>query len=172
MGEQQAQKRAKWIPFFNIIDKVSDICITATLIMVLVVVMTQILGRLISMPVPWTEEVSRYAFIWMMFIGIAVSMRRSDSARVTVLIQLFPKAGKIIAKYLYVIISIGFFIFMIIAGYQLVAQQVSMNEVGTAVLMPMWLIGISLPISGIMGILCTLGNLIIDPEILEGGNGL
>ena len=169
MRQQENAKQPALKPLFDMLEKVTNVVITIALLMVLVVVMVQIVGRLLNKPVPWTEEMSRYAFIWMMFIGIAVSMRRSEAARVTVFVEMLPKAGKVFVKYLYLIISIAFFVFMIITGCQMVGQQISMNEQGTAVLMPMWLIGVSVPVSGVLGILCTLGNLIMDPAILEGG---
>ena len=166
--EVETKKESRLAPFFHVLDKVMDVVVTAALIGVMLVVVAQIVGRLINMPVPWTEEVSRYAFIWMMFIGVAASMRRSDAARVTVFIQLLPRAGKAVAKYLYLAISILFFLFMIVTGGQLVWQQIFMNEMGTAIMIPMWLIGICLPVSGVLGIVCTIGNLIMDPQILEG----
>ncbi len=172
MEHQTKNKKSNIVKFYSVFDKIWDILISFAIILVIIIVIIQILARFFDIAVPWTEESSRYAFIWMMFIGTALSMRKSEAARVTFFINMFPKAGKIITKTLYIVISAGFFIFMVISGAELVKQQIVMNEVGTAILMPMWLIGICLPVSGILGIISLVGNVLLDPELIDGGEVL
>lgn len=171
MEQQKKSDKSTVTVFYSAFDKIWDVFISIAIILIIIIVIIQILARFFNIAVPWTEESSRYAFIWMMFIGTALSMRKAEAARVTFFINLFPKIGKKITKILYIVISAGFFIFMVVSGVQLVEQQIMMNEVGTAILMPMWLIGICLPVSGILGIISLIGNVLLDPELLDGGEG-
>ena len=62
-----------------------------TVAAIVVVVLIQVVGRLMNSPFSWTEELTRACFIWMVFAGVAASIRHADAARVTVLLNYFPK---------------------------------------------------------------------------------
>ena len=57
---------------------------------ILVVVLLQVASRLLGAPVSWTEEATRYLFVWMIFLGLAAGFRTVESARVTVFIAMMP----------------------------------------------------------------------------------
>ena len=58
---------------------------------------------------------------------------------------------------------------MFYTGLELVVQQYTMNEMGAAWMIPMWLVGLFMPLSAMMGILGVAENLILHPHLLEGG---
>lgn len=162
------KKNTKLRSFFTIIDKIFDFLITFILFALFAIVIVQIVGRIIGKPVSWTEEASRFLFIWMMFIGLAVSFRRAESSRVTVFLDMMPDSFKRYSKYLYTVVNIGFFIFMFFTGVFLVKQQIAMNELGAAILMPMWLVGLCVPTSAILGIISSIQCFIDAPELIDG----
>lgn len=166
------EKNHKNIPlslFFHIVDKISELVLFVTLGGLFLVVLIQIAGRILGIPAPWTEEGTRFLFLWMMFIALAYGFRYSESARVSLLVNMLPKPLKKATGFLYIICTIGFFLFIVIFGISLVQQQVQMKEMGAAILIPMWIIGISVPISGVLGILSVIQSLIEQPEKIFGG---
>jgi C4-dicarboxylate transporter, DctQ subunit len=126
---------------------------------ILVVVLVQIVGRLGGRPLPWTEELTRGLFIWMIFIGMAASMRRADAARVTVVVQWLAPALRRIAVPVYLAACLGFFALMAWTGIGLVRQQVMMNETIATLGLPSWVIGAVIPVSALVAIACTLASL-------------
>lgn len=154
--------------FFNIVNKIFDLLAIISTAMIFVTVLIQIIGRISSHPAPWTEEGTRFLFIWMIYLGIGIGFRKGESARVTNFLKWMPGFVRKASKWIYVITSVGFFIFMLITGIQLVVQQVSMNELGSALMIPMWIVGICVPLSAFLGILGILENLLLYPELLEG----
>lgn len=153
--------------FFEGINKIADILGVLVAIGIFVIILIQIVGRLIRKPAPWTEEATRFLFIWMIFLGIGMGFRRCESTRFTFLIEYMPSFMKRFSKWIYILFSIGFFIFMIIYGFDLVQQQINMNEIGSAFMIPMWLVGISVPFSGIIGILGVIENVLLYPDLIE-----
>jgi C4-dicarboxylate transporter, DctQ subunit len=125
---------------------------------IVVVVLLQVVGRLANSPVPWSEELTRALFIWMVFIGMASSMRAADAARVTVLLIYWPFARRL-ALPIYLAGCLGFFALMIWTGYGLVHQQVVMNESIATLAMPSWVIGIVMPLSAIIATVGTVASL-------------
>jgi C4-dicarboxylate transporter, DctQ subunit len=126
---------------------------------ILVVVLVQIAGRLGGRPFPWTEELTRGLFIWMIFIGMAASMRRADAARVTVAVQWLAAPLRRIAVPVYLAACLGFFALMAWTGIGMVRQQVVMNETIATLGWPSWVIGAVVPVSALVAIACTLASL-------------
>jgi len=46
-------------------------------------------------------------------------------------------------------------------------QQVNMNEMGSALMIPMWIIGASVPVSGILGIIGVVESLVLHPHAVD-----
>ncbi len=132
---------------------------------IVLVVLMQIASRLGGRPFPWTEELTRALFIWMIFIGMAASMRRADAARITVALQW--RALRRIAVPVYMAASLGFFALMAWTGISMVRQQVMMNETIATLAWPSWVIGSVVPVSALVAIACTLASLRDSRHIIE-----
>lgn len=171
VSETQARPdRSKWERFFKAVNRVPDVLAAICIASMLVSVMIQIITRLIGRPVAWTEEATRYFFIWVIFLGIAAGFRYSESARVTFFINLFPKPfRKRVAPAIYVIVTVGFFLLMLVTGTDLVMQQIKTTEMGSALRIPLWFVGICVPISAALGILGVLEAILLHPETLGMG---
>jgi C4-dicarboxylate transporter, DctQ subunit len=126
---------------------------------IVLVVLVQIAGRLGGRPFSWTEELTRALFIWMMFIGMAASMRRADAARVTVALQWLTRPLRRIAVPVYMAACLGFFALVAWTGISMVRQQVAMNETIATLGWPSWVIGSVVPVSALVAIACTLASL-------------
>lgn len=63
--------------------------------------------------IPWSEEISRFAFVWFVFFGAAYAARLSAHNRVMIQFKLFPKIVQDIAMIVTDLIWIGFNLVMI-----------------------------------------------------------
>ncbi len=126
---------------------------------IVVVVLAQVAGRLLDRPFSWTEELTRACFIWMVFMGMAAGMRQADAARVTVLLTYLPRPLQRLALPVYLLFSLGFFGLMAWTGLGMVMQQLRMNETIATLGWPSWTIGMVVPLSAVVAIVCTLASL-------------
>lgn len=147
------EKKSALFKFFRIVDKLENIVLIVMVVGMILTILLQIIGRVSGRPAAWTEETSRYLFLWMMFIALAAGFNRAESSRVSIFLTMGPKWLKKFSEILYAVIVTGFFVFMIVYGTVVVQQQIAMNEMGTALQIPMYLIGICVPISGVLGII-------------------
>jgi TRAP-type C4-dicarboxylate transport system permease small subunit len=140
------------------LERLTDaICCLAAAGTVLVV-LAQVVSRLLGAPISWSEELTRALFIWMVFMGLAASMRSADAARVTVFLQALPRSVRRLSLPIYLSCSIGFFILMAWMGGRMVRQQLAMNESIATLGWPSWVIGLVIPVSAAIAILCTLAS--------------
>lgn len=123
------------------------------------VVLAQVVSRLLGAPISWSEELTRALFIWMIFIGMASSMRTADAARVTIFMESLPRILRRLALPIYLFFSIGFFALMAWTGVSMVRQQLMMNETIATLGWPSWVIGLVIPVSAVLAILGTLESL-------------
>lgn len=134
---------------------------------VLLVVLLQVSSRLLGFPVSWTEEATRYLFVWMIFLGLAAGFRTVETARVTVLIAMMPNMIRRLSLPIYVVSSVVFFALMGWTGYFLVQQQLMMNETAATLAVPMWLIGTIMPLSSILAVLAIIESLRTRRDLIE-----
>ena len=146
-SETRSTPATRVLVFFT--DGVCGIAVAA----IVCVVLTQVAGRLLGMPFSWTEELTRACFIWMVFSGIAASIRHADAARVTVLLQYFPRFIRRQALFIYAACSLIFFTLTIWTGWYMVRQQVVMNEQIATLGWPSWVIGMVVPASAALSVL-------------------
>lgn len=152
------RKRSKLAVFFDVVNKLEDIVLGILVTGMVAVIMIQIIGRITGHPFPWTEESSRYLFLCMMFVALAAGFSKCESSRVTLFLQIGPAWLKKLSEILYAVFVIAFFVVMLIYGWEVVQQQIDWEEMGTALLIPMWIIGICQPIGAVLGIIGTLQN--------------
>lgn len=164
---EQKIKDSPLSKFFSLVIALENFFLCVMMVGMVCVILIQILGRVLSNPFPWTEEMSRYMFLWMMFVALAAGFNKAESSRVTILLQYCPKWIKKFSEILYVGIVIAFFLFMIVWGMEVVKQQLMFNEMGTALLIPMWVIGICQPVSGVLGILGVVNSLLFHKDKIE-----
>jgi TRAP-type C4-dicarboxylate transport system permease small subunit len=140
-------------PFDKVIRALTDVVAGIAAFGILVVVLLQVASRLLGAPIPWTEEATRYLFVWMVFLGLAAGFRTVVTARVTVFIALAPRLFGRLAVPIYVGSSVLFFVLMAWTGYDLVSLQLMMNETAATLAIPMWVIGMVMPLSALLAIL-------------------
>lgn len=123
---------------------------------------TQVVTRWIGVSVAWTEEMTRFACIWLIFLGSAILADRSEHIAVTILDSLLK--GKALAV-LNVLRKLCFLVFSVVivkVGFDaaaMVARQTSPN-MGIA----MNIMYISIPIGSILTALYIVASVIAPPH--------
>ncbi len=89
--------------FFNVVNKAFDALAALSTALIFVIVLIQIAGRTSGHPAPWTEEGTRFVFIWMIYLGLGIGLNqlleyfRSDA----------KKALRVIALTVFIIIIVA-----------------------------------------------------------------
>jgi len=148
--------------FFGIAEKIELAIGGVCLATLFVVVLIGIVSRLLNINAAWYEETTRVFFLWMMWVGVGAGFNHSESSRVTILVNAFPEMGQKICHALYYIFNFFMFGIIIWFGFRSAMQQAQMGEMGSALRIPMWLVGIAVPIGGIFGLIGTLNTLLFE----------
>ena len=148
--------------FFTAAERIELIIGGFCLAALFLVVLIGIASRLLNVNAAWYEETTRVFFLWMMWAGVGAGFNHSESSRVTFVVNKLPVSGQKICHVLYYVLNFFMFAIIIWFGFRSALQQARMGEMGSALRIPMWLVGIAVPIGGIFGFIGTLNTLLFE----------
>lgn len=114
--------------FFKAIDILLGIMMA---IMVVFVFLNVVLRFIFNTGLASSEEISRYTFVFMTFIGAIVAMKESEHLSVDMLVKRFPKHGQRISS---VIVNLIIIVMMAILTVGSVRMVIQSSDAQTAVL--------------------------------------
>jgi len=137
------------------IQKLTEMVIIVIFSVLIVSCILQVFTRyVLNNSLSWTEELSRFCFIWVNILGATVCLRNNSHARVTALTDLLPvKVQKFLGYFSKIIVVIVACV-MMIEGIRVI-QAVS-SQISPALMWPMPIIYSSVPIGGFVILLDTI----------------
>lgn len=148
----------------NILDKLEKIIlgILAILFAVMVIALFyQIIMRFIFKSAnTWSEELTRYSFIWMSMLGSSLATRRSRNMDVDFIVNLMPKTLKKINSVFTKTLIIAFILVIIVYGFNLVS--ITFKQLSPGLRLPMAYMYASIPVGGILMLIFTLEIIVND----------
>ena len=136
------KKALKWLddsfePFFIVI-----LLFSMSIIIVLQVFMRYVMQSAL----PWSEEIARYMFIYLMYLGISYGVRRNRHLRVSAFVNLFKGSGKKILVILADVLFLIFAVMVVMKSSDVVAMQRRLGQITASIGMPMSYVYTGVPI--------------------------
>ena len=117
-------------------DKFEEHLLIGTLVFNVLLIFSQILMRTIfNYSLSWTEELSRYIFIWQTWLGTSIALKYKQHIRVEILVNF---------------IWISFSTFLLYAGILLCKSMIARNVLSSGMRIPLVFIYSCLPISSLI----------------------
>ncbi len=94
----------------------------------------------------WSEELGRYLFIWMTWLGTGYAVRQKRHLRIEMLADLFQERGKLLLDIFAMTIWCGFTIFLIVKGSTITSMVWRREQYTAALEIPMAFAYASVPV--------------------------
>ncbi|HAR52601.1 TRAP transporter small permease [Roseovarius nubinhibens] len=141
---------AKTVQAFNRFELVFS---NLSLALLVVVLGLQVFFRyVLHTGLSWSEEISRFAFVWFVYISASLAAQRGTHIRVTLFIGWFP-GGRQIALLLADAIWIAFNACVVVAGILLIQRTLAYPVYSTSLFLPLAWIYSVIPLSHALMIL-------------------
>lgn len=137
-----------------------------TLIMLLQVVCRYFFRTSLS----WSEEITRYMFIWAGFISVSYCTKKCLSIKIEQFVALFPRRGRAIFKVVNHTIELIFFFYMIPFAYSYMMSAVESGQRSPACGIPMYYIQAAPLVSFILVAFRIIQRWIIEFRVARGEN--
>lgn len=112
---------------------------------------------------PWSEEVSRYALVWLTFIGASYGIKRGIHVAVEALVLALPPHGRRVLKTLSCLLMA--LLGVVLAVYGLKLAQVNMGQLSPSLHIPIGLVYAALPVGGVLILIHALALLAPAKEV-------
>ncbi len=118
-------------------------------IMVATVILQVYFRFVLGDPLSWTEELARYAFVWITFLGAAVAYRHGSHIVVETILVLLPRGAQLALAWVVDALMVTALLVLLVQGLGIV--EATANVEATMLQVPMSWIYASVPVSaGIM----------------------
>lgn len=132
-----------------------------------IVVFLQVVFRLISGSLPWSEELARYMMIYMVYLGASVGVRMKNHIAVEFVANQLPGKGRTIVDIIADILML--ICFAVIIHFGLNVVEVTMMQKSPVLRIKMGYIYFSVVLGGILMCLQTVVNLVASVRNLITG---
>ncbi|HSJ36579.1 MAG TPA: TRAP transporter small permease [Planococcus sp. (in: firmicutes)] len=131
------------------------------------VIFLQVVMRQFDSSLSWSEELARYSFIWLVYIGISYGVKKDRHIKVDVLLLVLKNKGKIILTIIANLLFMAFAIFVIRYGFDIAMQLLNFGQKSPANQIPMGLIYLAAPVGMGLTLIRLVQNLIKQIKALK-----
>ena len=158
----------------RVLNKLSDIVnflvehvIAILMGLMTVVVFLQVVFRLISGSLPWSEELARYMMIFMVYLGASVGVRKKNHIAIEFVANQLPGKGRTVVDIISDLLMLV--VFAVIIHFGLNVVRVTMMQKSPVLRVRMGYMYFSIVLGGILMCLQTVVNLITSVRNLAAG---
>lgn len=152
VAEQEREWHQRLPLFFRVVDTVVKTVMVVLLVVLVVAVGANVFGRFVlNQSLAGSDELARFLFIWVIFLGAALAHLHNEHIAVTVFVERLPRALQRWAVVLQELI-----ILLVVVALLLSAREVMATSPGSSALLgvPLTLVNFSVPFcAGLMGII-------------------
>ena len=129
-----------------------DLAIFVAVLGMVIFIVIQVGSRLAGQSVPWTEELSRFLFLWTTYLGMAAGFRQGNHPSFGLLGALLPPAGQRALTLVTPVAAAVFFGIVSVYGFGLLRQQISFGEMSPILRIGMWVTTLPLVMGAVLAI--------------------
>ena len=75
----------------RVLDRIEDIILITMFAIMVAAIFSQVIMRYVfSNPLPWSEELGKFLFVWISWIGISIGQRRGEHIKIEMLLAKLP----------------------------------------------------------------------------------
>jgi len=117
-----------------------SICIFLMSSMTIIIFIQVIMRYVMRNSLVWSEELARYLFIWLIYMGISYGAKIMKHIKIEAALGLFPKKVRPFIVIIGDVLFLGFSLFITYTAFTVVQRQIGLGQKSPAIHMPMWII--------------------------------
>ena len=127
-------------------DNTEKVLLVLFSVIMVSVIFLQVVMRQFGSSLSWSEELARYCFIWMIYIGISYGVKEQKHVRIDAFLLLLNQKGQMILNFIVNLLFMAFAIFVIIYGTEIASQLLQFGQRSAAIQIPMGYVYMATPI--------------------------
>ncbi|MDQ0297969.1 TRAP-type C4-dicarboxylate transport system permease small subunit [Salibacterium salarium] len=128
-------------------EHVEEVLLVAfSVVMVVVIAMQVFMRYVVGDSLSWSEELARFCFIWLVYIGISYGVKKQRHIKVDAMLILFKQKGKIVMNMIANIIFLIFAVVVIYYGQSVALRILELGQESPALHIPMGIVYLATPV--------------------------
>ena len=145
------------LKFLN--QRLEEIVLVVLMIAAVVIVAMQVITRyLLKIPLPWSEEIARYMFLWLTWLGASYATKERRHVSIDVIYSKLKPTARVVCTIVFTVVWIVFLIMMAYLSLKLTASVASGGQIAVGSGLPMWIPYASIPTGMFMMLFRLLQN--------------
>lgn len=135
MESNATERKDNWLE-----ENFEELILVALLFLMAVIMGMQVFSRyVLRSSLTWSEELTRYMFIWSGFLSIAYCARKRLGLRVDLLLNYMPKRAALVMQVVALVFESAVFIYLLPYAYAIMMRAVDTARLSPATQIPMWM---------------------------------
>ncbi|WP_459129261.1 TRAP transporter small permease [Guggenheimella bovis] len=119
----------------SVLDRIEEFFLVSMFIAMVLIIFFQVIMRFSKNSLSWSEELGKFIFVWISWIGISIGQRKNEHIRITMLTDRLPYGLKKVVEIISELIVIGICVITAYYSYSLVLSQASTPYAGIKISM-------------------------------------
>jgi TRAP-type C4-dicarboxylate transport system permease small subunit len=129
--------------------KLSELVIIVTFVVMVVSTLTQVICRyLLEFSLPWVDELARYCLVWMVFVGMVLTLVRGQHVTVDLMLDRYSIRFRPFALTIIDLATSGLFLVLLYGGVLL--MQLTAGQTTSGLGIPKYMVYAALPIGALL----------------------
>ena len=154
--------------FNNILSKIEEYFIGIVLLIIAFILFINVLLRFLGSSLVWSEEVARYAIVWITFIGSSVCIYKGAHIGVDAIMNVLSKKGQKTLRLATILLSIIFTIIFTYLSFIITKDVFITNQTSSTIKIPMLYVYGAMPIGGVLMVLRYIQEFVL--KLKDGEN--
>ncbi|SFQ66058.1 TRAP-type C4-dicarboxylate transport system, small permease component [Psychrobacillus psychrotolerans] len=140
--------------FAKVLNNFEKTLVTLSMFLMVILIFLQVFSRYVmGDAIGWTEEASRYLFIWLIFLSIGISFIEKKHISIDIVLDRLPLGfQKAIQQFVYLLLLV-LSVFLLVQGLDLIENMRSFNQKSATLQIPMWIVYSALPVGFLFSII-------------------
>lgn len=140
--------------------------VTMVVVTFLQVFMRYVVGSSLS----WSEELSRYCFIWLVFIAISYGVKHQKHIKMDILLSIFKEKGNLVFGILANILFLIFGLFILVYGIDISVRFIELNQTSPVMKIPIGFVYLAAPVGMGLTVIRIIQNIIQQIKLYKCGS--
>lgn len=132
----------------NVTRKLTNILVTALFALLVVIVFVQVVCRVAGVSFPYADELSRYTFVWLIYLGGTITIRSGINITFDVILDALPRPAWKVVFTIVTLVSCAFLVMAVVLGVNL--AWVNRVQVSSVVKLNMGMVMLAIPVGSLL----------------------
>lgn len=143
------------------------ILLVLLVVMSIVIILQVFMRYVLENSLSWSEELARFCFVWLIYIGISYGVKKAKHIRVEALLAVFKRKGKYIINMIAYILFLFFAIYAVYYGFSIFSLIKETGQLAPSLGISMSIMYLGMPVGMVLTCIRIIQRMYIETKAFK-----